>query len=318
MLRLLKIFLVISIIFSFSACSNVTKKPTPKVQQKTEKQVNKKEPVITLFINETGEKKSIPIEEYLEGVVAAEMDVNWPPEALSAQAILARTFTMKKISQGGVKARGTDASTSVEEFQAYDPKKINNAVKVAVHNTKGKVVLYKGKYINAWFYSCSGGKTASSAIEGLEYRHEESPYIKSVKDPGITAAPENIKAWTVEVPLDAVKAAVFKATRADPGSINNVSIATKGPSGIATKLKFNNTLVSAAAFRLAVGSDKMRSAFITDFFIKAGKLHIAGKGFGHGVGMSQWGAKVLASQGKKADEIINYFYKDVNIKKDWK
>ena len=327
LLRSLKIFLLVTMIFSLTACSNATKKPTPKAtipkeptskaQEKTGIKVDK-EPVITLYINETGKKSSIAMEKYLEGVVAAEMDVKWPPEALAAQAILARTFTMKKISQGGVKAKGTDASTSVEEFQAYAPEKINNAVKAAVHNTRGKVVLYNNQYINAWFYSCSGGKTASSAAEGLEYKQEKAPYIKSVSDPGLAAAPPNIKEWRTEISLSEVKNAVQKAKGTDPGSIKSASIAAKGPSGIATKLKFNNATVSAAAFRLAVGSERMRSASLKEFAIKGDKLLITGKGFGHGVGMSQWGAKALADQGMKADQIINHYYKDIKIKKIWK
>ena len=69
------------------------------------------EPTISVYMHETGRVKNMPLETYLEGVVAAEMDPTWPLEALRAQAIVARTFTLKKMSEGGVPKRGTQAST---------------------------------------------------------------------------------------------------------------------------------------------------------------------------------------------------------------
>lgn len=305
-----------------TACTTPEKKPTPKntteAKSKETPAKMQEEPTITLYIAETGEKKSMKMEEYLQGVVAAEMDTKWPLEALAAQAIIARSFTMKKISEGGVKARGTDASTDVEEFQAYDAKKINDNVKKAVERTRGEIALHKGKYIMAWFHADGGGQTASSAVEGLEFRKEPAPYIKSVKDPGSAQAPQENKAWKLEIPLNVAREAVKKTLGKDPGAIKKAAIAEKGPSGRATKLKFNDTTISAPAFRLAVDSEKMRSAMLTSLYISGGKLVITGKGFGHGVGMSQWGAKALAEQGKKAEDIVNYFYKDIEIKKMWK
>ncbi|HPZ71472.1 MAG TPA: SpoIID/LytB domain-containing protein [Peptococcaceae bacterium] len=278
----------------------------------------KEEPTISLYIAETGETKQLKMEEYLQGVVAAEMDPNWPLNALAAQAILARTFTMERIKNtGGVPARGTDASTSVEEFQAYDPKRINDTVVKAVEKTRGEVVKYQGDYIKAWFFADAGGITAASAEEGLAYTKDPSPYVRSVKDPGAALSPPENKVWQAEIPLEKVRAAVQETTGQDPGAISSVKITRRGPSGRAMTVQIGKVSVSAPALRLALGSEVMRSTLLSKFSVANGKLLVAGKGFGHGVGMSQWGARALAEQGKSPEEIIRYFFKGVRIEKEW-
>ncbi|MGB9792523.1 MAG: SpoIID/LytB domain-containing protein [Thermacetogeniaceae bacterium] len=148
-----------------------------------------KEPTITLYVNETGQKKRIKMEDYIAGVVAAETNPGWPREVLAAQAILARTFTMHKIAyEKGVPQHGADASTSTEEFQAYDPSRITSEIRRAVEMTRGMVVRYNGRYIRAWFHSNAGGRTATAA-EGLDFRKEPTPYIAVVSDPGQNVAP---------------------------------------------------------------------------------------------------------------------------------
>jgi stage II sporulation protein D len=279
----------------------------------------KTEPMISLYVAETGEKKQIKMEEYIKGVVAAEMTPTWPLNALAAQAILARTFTLERMkTEGGVPGRGTDASTKVEEFQAYDPSKINKRVINAVEKTRGEVVKYQGEYIKAWFFADGGGLTAASAEEGLAYTKKPSPYVHSVKDPGFAITTEENKGWGIAIPLAAVRESVKKVVGSDPGPITAVGIAKKGPSGRVMTFKINNVVVSGPALRLALGSEKMRSTLLTEFKISGKNLVIAGKGFGHGVGMSQWGAKALAEQGKLPEEIISYFFKQVQIVKEWK
>lgn len=309
-----KVLLTVLLIFIllFTACSSPQQRPEKQDKPKGE------EPTISLYIAETGEKKQLKMEEYLQGVVAAEMEPDWPLEALAAQAIIARTFTMERIkTTGGVPDRGTDASTNIEEFQAYDTKRINENVKKAVDRTRGEVAKYQGNYIKAWFFADSGGQTAASAEEGLAYTKEPTPYIKSVKDPGFAITKEENKAWTAEFPLGEVQAKVKAAVGKDPGPITNAKIVKKGPSGRAMTVQVGKVTVSGPALRLALGSEKMRSALISDFRVTGGKLVVSGKGFGHGVGMSQWGAKAMAEKGEKAEAIVKYFFKDVEIDKEW-
>lgn len=306
------VLIVIGMLLSISTgCPGPARKQQPGIKAQ-------QEPRITLFVNETGATKDINIEEYLAGVVAAEMETNWPVEALAAQAIIARTFTMKKIQDGGVKEHGTDASTSVEEFQAYAPEKINQRVRQAVNKTRGMVVVYQGKYINGWFFADAGGRTAASAAEGLSFFKEKTPYIKSVADPGakITAA-EN-RFWKVQFSEAEVARAVKEITGKDIGALRSVQIIERGPSNRVTKIRLGTVEVGAPALRLALGSDRLRSTMIESLNMTNNGLIATGKGFGHGVGMSQWGARALAQQGKQAEDIIKYFYHDVSITRAWK
>jgi stage II sporulation protein D len=306
-------FLIIGLCLSLVSmgCSMQQRRP---LEQKTNQ-----EPTISLFLAETGEKKQIKMEEYIKGVVAAEMDPTWSLNALAAQAILARTFTLERMkTTGGVPARGTDASTNVEEFQAYDPKRINDRVIRAVEKTRGEVVKYQGKYIKAWFFADGGGLTAASAEEGLAYTKEPSPYVQCVKDPGFAITTAENKGWRAVIPLSTVQKNIQKATGQDTGKISAVQIIRRGPSGRVVTFKIGNVTVSGPALRLALGSEKMRSTLLTGFKISGNNLVIKGKGFGHGVGMSQWGAKALAEQGKTPEEIIKYFFKNIEVVKEWR
>ena len=269
---------------------------------------------ISLYNAESGETSEIPLEEYLYGVVAAEMDVNWPQEALAAQAILARTFTLEKIQAGGVKAHGTDASTDVHEFQAYNAEKINDNVKKAVDETKGEVVTYQNKLIKAWFFADGGGMTASSAEEGLSYNKTETPYIHSIEDPGDALEDNENKSWEAVFTVDEVVQALKDCGVTPPEKIKTVKISAYGDSGRAVTLDFSGVPVGAVAFRMAIGSEKMKSTMLESVDFRDGMLYLSGRGYGHGVGMSQWGARALAEQGKSAEEIIGYFFKDIEIK----
>lgn len=277
-----------------------------------------KEPTITLYINETGQKKRIKMEDYIAGVVAAEIEPGWPREVLAAQAILARTFTMYKISyEKGVPQHGADASTSTEEFQAYDPSRITSEIRQAVAMTRGMVVRYRGKYIRAWFHSNAGGKTATAA-EGLDFRKEPTPYIMVVSDPGQKVAPPEERSWTASFPLDVVRSAVRRQTGKDPGAISSASVVGRGPSGRATQIRLGSVTISGPALRLALGPERMKSTLIDRLEVKDGQLVVSGRGRGHGVGMSQWGAYYLAKEGKKAADIIRYYFKGVTVDKIWR
>lgn len=137
-------------------------------------------PKITVFLHKTGEKKQMEIEEYLAGVVAGEMNPNWPEDAYAAQAIIARTFTMEFLARGGTrKLHGTDISTDEKEAQAYNAANITPTIRKAVQKTKGLVLTYKNRYVKGWYSASCGGLTAH-AKEGLGYKGPEPPYISSV------------------------------------------------------------------------------------------------------------------------------------------
>jgi stage II sporulation protein D len=279
-----------------------------------------KEPEISVFIKETGERRTMPIEEYIQGVVAGEMYPDWPLEAYAAQAILARSFTMELLSRGGTKAQtGTDISTDVEQAQAYNAQAITPTIKEAVERTRGEVMTYNNRYVRAWFHSYSGGQTAT-AKEGLTFKEEEPPYIKSVLVPENEYAPEDVKSWRAEFPLADVQRVL--SDRGVQGAIDGIQILEKGPTDRITKIEIahsggDKVVMDGTAFRLALGADKMKSTRVSKLEIEGDMLVIEGTGYGHGVGLSQWDAYMFAKQGKSPEEIVQFFFNDIEIQKLW-
>ncbi|HHX78089.1 MAG TPA: SpoIID/LytB domain-containing protein [Firmicutes bacterium] len=277
----------------------------------------REEPTLRVYIAEKGTVETLPLEEYIMGVVAAEMEPDWPVESLAAQAIIARTFTLQKIDeQGGVPDKNAHASTDIEEFQAYAPEKISANVRQAVEETRGKVIVKDGEFIRAWFHAYAGTKTAE-ADEGLAFEEGNPDYIKIVDSPGTAIIPPEERDWQASFSLDEVREAVTAKTGQDPGPVNNVEITEKGPSGRAVTIKVNDVKITGAEFRLALGSKEMRSTLIEDLELEDGSLVMSGTGYGHGVGMCQWGARALAEQGREPEDIVDYFYRDVEIVKLW-
>lgn len=275
------------------------------------------EPELRVFIAERNQTRTMKMEEYLMGVVAAEMEPTWPQEALAAQGIIARSFTLQKIAEnGGVPARNAHASTDIKEFQAYDASRINDNVRKAVESTRGEVAVYEGQFIRGWFHAYAGPRTAS-AREGLEFRGPNPPYIKIVDSPAEDVIPAEERDWQASFPLARVRNAVRQIADRDPGAITSVEIAQKGPSGRVTLFRFNDVEVSGPQLRLTLGSTVMRSTFVENVRIEGGSLVMRGSGFGHGVGMCQWGARGLAEDGKSPEEIVQFYYRNVDIVKLW-
>lgn len=321
--RWLLLILVLLVTFTMAGCSMFRSpqskpEPTPLAQPPAaQKQVVPgNEPDITVFMHETGEKKTMKMEEYIAGAVAGEMKSDWPVEALAAQAILVRTFTVQAIEEkGGVPARGTQASTDIKEFQAYDAKSVNDNVKKAIEMTRGMVVTYQGKPIHAWFHASAGGITAT-AQEGLDFKDAEPPYIQSVPSPD-ELAPADVQNWTASFTKKEVMAVLTKLGKAAP-SIDSIEIGKKGPSGRAMTMLINKSIeVSGPELRVGLGSSKLKSMLIDKVAVSGDAITFTGKGYGHGVGMSQWGANKMATAGKKPEEIIGQYFKDVTIEKRW-
>ena len=275
------------------------------------------EPVIKVYMHETGTVEEMGIEEYISGVVAAEMDPEWHEEALAAQAIIARSFTLQKIGdEGGVPEHGAHASTDIEEFQAYSAERINDRVRNAVNQTKGQVAIYQNELIRGWFHAFAGPRTAL-ADEGLEFEDGNPPYIQIVDSPGKEIVPEEEGNWSASFSSAEVRAAVEEVAGSDPGPVVDLEISEKGPSGRATRIKINGVEVSAPSLRLALGSTEMRSTYIEDLAVEGDQVTFSGSGYGHGVGMCQWGARALAEDDWSAREIVEYFYRDIDIVQAW-
>ena len=291
---------------------NVKKPPIPESINQGEG----KEPRLKVYLTEGQKIKEMKFEDYVVGVLAGEMSNNFPAEALEAQAILARTFVMEFITEKGQsKYEGAHVSTDIEEAQAWNAGEVNERIIKAVANTRGQVLLADGEYVKAWFHAHAGGMTAA-AKEGLGYEGAEPPYIQVVKSPDSPEAPPEDANWTATFTKGQIKEAMQKIGKT-PGDFNSIEVVNRGPSGRATELKIGNETVQAAGFRVALDSTKMKSTKLESIKVTGDKVTMKGIGYGHGVGLSQWGAYNMAKEGKKAEDIINHYFKNVQIVKLW-
>lgn len=278
----------------------------------------KEEPDISVYLHETGKIKTMKLEEYLQGVVAGEMFPDWPVEAYAAQAIFARSFTMALLAEGGLKEKyGADVSTDIQEAQAYNSNEITPEITKAVEMTRGEVMTYDNRFIKAWFHAYSGGITAS-AVEGLGYREKEPPYILSAKLPDNQYVPEDVKNWAVEYSASELQGLLVKAG-VNVGTIQQINVLEKGPTERITKIEIHGNqgskTVHGQEFRQYVDSTKMKSTLVSTFEFSDGVLKVAGTGYGHGVGLSQWDAYKMAKEGSSPEEIVKTFFKDIEITK---
>ena len=273
-------------------------------------------PLLRVYQTDEESAEEMDIETYLLGVLAGEMKNDWPMEALKAQAILARTFVLKFCQEKTSKYPDADISTDIEEAQAYDATGVNERVEQAVADTKGLVLSHNGELPYAWFHAHSGGMT-EKAKEGLAYEKDEPGYTKVTPGNESEKAPEEDKHWEITFTEEEFLAAVKKAGLSGIDRIETLAVGDRGDSGRAVTLLINGKSVSAPELRLALGSTKMRSTLLENFRMEDGQVFIAGKGYGHGVGMPQWGAYGMAEEGRSAEEIVTYYFQDVTIEKLW-
>lgn len=302
--------------------SAATKKPVqvrwPQDKLKTGKNG---ELLLRVYVVEDQQVEERELENYVEGVLAGEMKNDWPLEALKAQAILARTFVLKFVQEKESQYPGADISTDIEEAQAYDASAVNERIQQAVEETRGLVLSCEGELPYAWFHAHSGGMT-EYARAGLGWEKDEPAYTqpsRGTEPEQLSDAKENqqlqaVAEWKADFTFAEWTAACQKqGVQVEPHAGSQLQISQRGESGRAVTLEIDGQSVNAADLRLALGSTKMRSTLLTSLKIENGKVHMAGKGYGHGVGMSQWGAYGMAQEGKSAVQIIKHYFQKVEI-----
>lgn len=236
------------------------------------------------------------MEDYLTGVVLGEMPSEFHPEALKAQAVAARTYTMHRLRGGGV------ISTDPTVCQAYrDPESAGEAAekaRAAVEETAGQVLTYGGELISATYFSCSGGQTESAAaVWGSEI-----PYLVSVESPGeeqappfertLSFAPEELMTMLGVDNLD-----VSEVSYTDGGGVDRITIG--GTSFTGKELRSILGLYSTM-FTMEVSADTVVFSI---------------RGNGHRVGMSQYGAEAMAEAGADYWEILSWYYPGTELEK---
>lgn len=312
-MRMLTLLIVCALIACGCESRGVGERGIPEIPSKLSENADGV-PEIKVYNTASDSIDEMDIESYIMGVVAGEMKNTWPQEALKAQAILARTFTMKFISEKDSAYEGAHISTDVHEAQAYSADNINSAVREAVNATRGLVMAAGGDFPYAWFHAHSGGHT-ELPVQALEYKHNPS-YLSAVKSEEADDAPEDVKHWRAEFTLEEVQKAC-KETGVDVAEIQSIEIGEKGESGRAIHLIVNGQRVSAPSFRIHIGAQKLKSTLLDSVEIIGDRVIFSGRGFGHGVGMSQWGAYKMAQDGMNAEQIIHHYFTGVNLVELW-
>lgn len=272
-------------------------------------------PLLTVYIADDESYQDMDIESYVQGVLAGEMRNDWPMEALKAQAILARTFVLKFVSEKESKYPRADISTDVTEAQAYAENSINERIVRAVDETRGLVLSSGGELPYAWFHAHSGGQTELAKV-GLEYAQAEPDYTSAVAGNESDKAPTTVKNWTARFSVRETGEACA-AAGVQTGIVESVSIGETSVSGRAITLLVNGMPVSAPALRLQLDPTRFKSTLLSDVAVQDGEVVFRGSGYGHGVGMSQWGAYGMAEEGSTAEEIISHYFKNVDIVRLW-
>ncbi|MBN2322685.1 MAG: SpoIID/LytB domain-containing protein, partial [Spirochaetes bacterium] len=257
----------------------------------------------------------IPIEEYLKGVLSEEVSESWPIEALKAQAVVSRTYAVRKIAGRSQEPYHLE---DTQMHQKYEYSIHNENINRAVENTRGEILLFEGSPIEAFFHSSSGGITESA---GSVFQ-QDLPYLRSVPDP--YSRDRDSPSWTFEVDAAAVRDAVWPLiegqceTRDGNRTLTGIRVYGKTGSGRVREfaLYFEGErpcMVKGNSLRLAVDPRGLKSLLIRRIEKKNdGNRTVfvfTGTGYGHGVGMSQWGAKRMAERGFRYDDILSFYYR---------
>lgn len=249
---------------------------------------------------------AMSLEEYVFCVVLAEMPVEFDEEALKAQAVVARTYTCKKLDDP--KHKNADVCIDSACCQAYmeaaayllsgGTNEDLNKIRLAVDSTAGEVLKYDGELIEATYFSCSGGKTEdAAAVWGADV-----PYLQAVDSPGEEKATHFTD--TVRFSVKEFSNCLGQKFSGNPGKwIEHISYTEGG--GVAS-IVLQGTSYSGTQIRQKLG---LRStAFVMT--ITGDTVTVTTKGFGHRVGMSQYGAEAMAVQGSDYREILSHYYID--------
>lgn len=277
---------------------------------------------VKISVQVDGEVREMALEDYVAGVVAAEISPDFPAEALKAQAVAARTYAAYKLANGRPEAHtDADVCDDYHHCAAYidlaaeasarwgsEAETCENAIVDAVRATAGEVVTYEDEPIIAVFCAASGEKTEASA----DVWGSDVPYLKNVDSPGGEACPkykgevrftakefrDKISKILPSADLTGAPSTWFKASERSPAG------------GIKT-VRLGGVQVTGTDLREALGLNS------TNFTVKttADSITFQTTGYGHGVGLSQYGAKYLAEQGEDYKAILSHYYTGTSIEK---
>lgn len=299
------------------------KNKIPNVLKKvTYEKIDKNAPVIDIYNADENKTIKMNIEEYLYGVLSSEMPSTFNEEALKAQAIAARTYVIYKI-ENNIKSGHKNAVVCTNSYhcQAYTSyenlkktkgedwiKSDYSKIKKVVDSTKGQILTYDGKVILPLYFSTSSGKTENS----VDVFSTQYPYLVSVDSPYEENSPKYLTTYSVEkskfikyikntypklnISLDKLDDEIEIESRTEGGCVKTIKVGNIKMSGISMRKIFN---LNSANFTINCNNNEVKFTV---------------KGYGHGVGMSQWGAEGMAQKGYKYYDILFHYFKGSDIK----
>lgn len=308
---------------TFSQTNNIQEEQNQNKDENTSNNSNEynyqKYGTIKLLHKSTGEVEEVPIDTYLCNVVSAEMPADYELEALKAQAVVARTYTIYKAQNPKHEnADICDDSTCCQawvskekRFERWEEQKRESnwqKIERAVNETAGKIVTYNGEPINAFFHANSGGTTE---LPVNVWGGAGLPYLQVIE----TAGEEGYTQYSSEVVLNKEELieklkTKYSDIQIDFNNNDDIKILDYTDGNRVKTVKFGNHELSGVETRTILGLKSTNFEIIKE----NDNIKFSVKGYGHGVGMSQTGADTMAKQGSNYEEIIKHFYKDVEIK----
>ncbi|MFA9397713.1 MAG: stage II sporulation protein D [Clostridiaceae bacterium] len=305
--------------------SNISNSKISKINEDDNIINNKDEEVwINLYLSSEDRVIKLSLEDYVVGVVSAEMPAEFNEEALKAQAVASRTYALTHVTIFGGKMYNEEIGADLidtQANQAYLSKEERyeswaedkrafywNKIVEAVNETKGEIIAYDGKLIEApYYFSTSSGETENSQ----DVFSCSEPYLVSVESKGEEIAPkyESDKFILKTSFVNTINNA-YKDASLDVDSLeDNINIESRTEAGSVKEIKIGKITLEGTKFRslLGLNSANFSISFNND------EIKISCKGYGHGVGMSQWGARVMGNSGSGYEEILKHYYHNTEI-----
>ncbi len=256
-----------------------------------------RQPAGLLLINE------VPLEEYVAGTVRAEVSERWPPAALRALAVVARTYTVFQQGRNAGKPYHLVAGNQDQNFAGRVPD--GSAAREATRATAGQVLTWHGRVFPTFYHSDSGGFTEppQNVFSG-----DGIPPLAGVRDEFSLESPNY--SWTVTLPLSAIGERLRRGG-VDVGQVSRLTVLERTPSfrvaRIAVEHSRGTAVLRGPDFRRLIGYDFLKSTLFVPV-VQDGAVRFEGRGWGHGVGLSQFGAKGMADRGYTYAEILAHYY----------
>ena len=301
-----KIFLILLLIilFPYLIVTLFIKEDTTKI-----KFIFKEDEKVRVKQTESGNIVEVPLEEYVAGVVAGEMPITFETEALKAQAVAARSYVLKKIEQNY--KNSYDVVDTVLNQVYLDDESLKNKwkdkyeeriqkIKKVVLDTKGEYLTYDGKVIEAFFFSTSSGLTENCEevfVEALPYLRSVDSHYDEISPVYETEKVINYAEFCNKLGIENVPLNINITKTTSTGRIKNITI---------NGVNFTGNQVTQ---KLGLRSNYFEIKQDNDNII------VTTKGYGHGVGMSQYGANGMAKEGYTYKDILNHYYTNVEISK---